>query len=158
MPRGRDGIPPHQSSARLPDLRPSRRVPSPRTIRPTRPRRLTLHRYEGEKTEKRRNRPAHPPRRRALHHVQPLHPLHGRSRCRSRPRLHPARHPHHPHRPSGPPAGLQLLAQHRRYLSRRRIDIQRLPLPNARLVPQGNSDHRHELRHRHQHHPLDTGK
>jgi len=40
-----------------------------------------------------------------------------------------------------------ILAQHGRYLPRRRAHEQGFPLPDARLVPQGNQEHLHRLRH-----------
>ena len=116
-----------------------------------------LRGHEGEKAEKRRYRPAHPARRRALHHVQPLHPLHGRSGrdpvlgftqrgTHTTLTVHPGR----------------LLDSN---YSLNTADIcpvgaltsNDFRFQDAGLVPQGNPDHRRQLRHRHQHHRLDPG-
>ena len=82
MPQGGDGVPAHQPPARLPDLRPGGRVPAAGILRRLRQRRLALPRAEGQEAEERGHRPAHHARRRALHHVLPLHPLHERDRRR----------------------------------------------------------------------------
>ena len=100
VPQGRDGISPHQPPARLPDLRPGRRMQAPGILGPVRQRRQPLHRRQGEETEARRHRRAHRPRRRTLHHVFALHPLLQGNGARRRARLHRPRQPHHPRRPS----------------------------------------------------------
>ena len=122
MPPGRDGTSADQSSARLPDLRPGGRVPVAGVQRGARQRREPLPRGEGQEAEERGHRPAHPARRRALHHVLALHPLHRGDRGRSGAGLHRARQPHHAVRASGQAAGEQLLAQHRGHLPGRRAD------------------------------------
>ena len=148
VPQGRDGVPPHQPPARLPDLRPGRRVQPAGIQRRARQRRIALPRPEGQEAEERRHRPAHPPRRRALHHVLPLHPLHATRSPTIRCLGFTDRGSHttltvHP----GKELDEQLLAQHRRHLPGRRAHLERLPLPDARLVPQGNRVDLHQLRH-----------
>ena len=56
----------------------------------------------------------------------------------------------------GQTARQQLLAQHRGHLPGGRAHLERLPLPDAGLVPQGNQEHRRQLRHRLQHHVIWT--
>jgi NADH-quinone oxidoreductase subunit G len=57
MPHGRDGISPHQSPARLPDLRSGGRMPAPGIQRRVRPAGFALSREQGEEAEERRARP-----------------------------------------------------------------------------------------------------
>ena len=95
LPQGRDGIPPHQPSARLPHLRQSRRMPPAGIRRRVRQRRIELHRGQSQKTQAPRHRQTHRPRRRTLHPLLPLRPLHAGSGPRRRPRLRRSRQPHH---------------------------------------------------------------
>ncbi len=67
----RDGIPAHQPSARLPDLRPGRGMPAPGPRGRLRQERLALHRRETRGAEQ-ESGPAHLDRHDALH---PLHAL-----------------------------------------------------------------------------------
>ncbi len=53
---------------------------------------------------------------------------------------------HDADRPPGAAVRQQLHAQHRGHLPGRRADLQGFPLQDARLVPQGNEEHLHELR------------
>ena len=51
LPRGRDGVPPHQPPARLPDLRPGGRVQAAGAVDGLRPGLLALHRAEEREAE-----------------------------------------------------------------------------------------------------------
>ena len=63
-----------------------------------------------------------------------------------RARLHRSRQLTRDRLPSGQAAREQLLAQHRRYLPGGRADLDGFPLQDARLVPQGDQEHLHQLR------------
>ena len=80
--RRRDGVPAHQPPARLPDLRPGRRVRSAGSIHVLRLRREPLQR---EQARRRRevSRAAHQDLHDALHPMHALRPLHDRDRRRS---------------------------------------------------------------------------
>ena len=82
-----DGVPAHQPPARLPDLRPGRRVHAPgQLLRLRRPAALALRRAEAPVPELRPHddRPARHRRHDALHPVHALHPLlRRRSRARA---------------------------------------------------------------------------
>ncbi len=75
LPRGRDGVPPHQPPARLPDLRPGRRMQAAGAVDRLRPGLHPLHRAEEREAEADAARPARHAGRRALHPVLALHPL-----------------------------------------------------------------------------------
>ena len=95
--------------------------------------------------------PAHHAGRRALHPLLPLHPLHARHCGRRRPGHRQPRQLQHLDRLSRPRLRQQLHPQHRRSLPGRRADLEGFPLPDAGLVPQGNAEPLHQLRHRLQH-------
>ena len=153
MPPGRDGVSADQSPARLPDLRPGRRVPARRSSRVEYGNggsRFLEHKVKKPKT--RRARAARHARCRALHPLLALHPLHEGGREGRRARLR----------------GSRQLLDHRlpsrtstldSNYSLNTVDIcpvgaltsHGFPLQDARLVPQGNQEHLHQLRDRLQH-------
>ncbi len=115
------------------------------------PGRVPFHRGKGQKAEACGHWALHRARRRALHHVFALHPLHAGNREGRRPRIREPRQLYYAHRLSRARTRQQLFAQYRRHLPRRRAHVQGFPLQDARLVPSGNQDHRRELRHGHEH-------
>ena len=154
--RGRDGISPHQSSARLPDLRPGGRMPAAGIQRRVRPPGFALPREQSEEAEERRARPARHARRRALHPLLALHSLLAR---RSRRTTCSA---------SSIAAATPTLTAHpgkrlENNYSLNTVDIcpvgaltsHGFPLQDAGLVSEGNEELLHQLRdrlqHRHRH-------
>jgi hypothetical protein len=145
VPQGRDGVPPHQPPARLPDLRPGGRVQAPGAVDRLRPGLLPLHRAEEREAEADAPRAAGHAGRRALHPLLALRPLLQGDRQGRRPRLHRPRQLQHAHLLPGQEAREQLLAQHGRHLPGRRAHEHRFPVQDARLVPQADEQHRHRV-------------
>ena len=123
--RRRDGIPAHQSPARLPDLRPGRRVRPAGPGDGLWPRQFTLRRKQA-----RRHRQEHGPARQddhdALHPLHALHPLRGRSRRRRRDRRDRPRRRHGDHDLSRTRRVVGNVGQRDRPLPRRRADVEAL--------------------------------
>ena len=144
VPPGRDGVPAHQSSARLPHLRSGGRVPAAGVFGRVR---QCQSRFLERKVKKPKNIELGP---RVTLDAERCVLC---SRCirfmkevakddvlgfvdrgsYSTIACHP-----------GPAARKQLLAQYGRYLPRRRADLHGFPFPDARLVPEGDQDHRRE--------------
>ncbi len=131
-PRRGDGVPAHQPPARLPDLRPGRRV------RPAGPGDGLRRRFEPLPREQARGRgqvyrPAREDDHDALHPLHALHPLLRRGRRRAGARRDRPRRGHGDHDLSRERHELRAAGQRDRPLPRRRADLAALCLPGAAL-------------------------
>ncbi len=128
--RRRDGVPAHQSPARLPHLRSGRRV------RPAGPghglwlRRIALQR-EQARGRGEVSRPAHQDGDEPLHPLHALRPLHDRSRRRRGARRHRPRRGHGDHDLPRARNPLRAVGQRERSLPRRRADASALGAQRA---------------------------
>ena len=132
-----------QPPARLPGVRPRRRVPAAGHDPRVRSRRVALHRGEaalGEADPAVRSRA---PRPRALHPVRALHTLRRRDRGRSAHHVRRARRPHRDRDLPRRAVRLLLLRQHRADLPGGRADLEALPLQGAAVGPLGGRDELH---------------
>ena len=152
--RRRDGILADQSSARLPDLRPGRRMRSAGPVDGLR------HRFQPLPREQARGR-GQISRRAGQDLDEPLHPVHAlcalchRSGGRARARRHRPRRGHGDHHLSRTGDDVGIAGQRGRYLSGRRADVEALCVRGAALgAQQDGIDRRHgraRLRHPHRH-------
>ena len=149
--RGGAGIAAHQPPARLPHLRPGWRMQAAGILRRAWAGEEQVRRGEGPQAESRGPRAAHRPRRRALRALHPLHPFHQGHRRRRRARHRQSRQLQHHRRMGRGQVRQQLHAQHGGYLPGGRAHLEGFPLPDARVVHEGNQVPLHELRHRLQH-------
>ena len=133
--RRRDGISADQSSARLPDLRPGRRM------RPAGPGHGLRRRSEPLPREQARGR-GQISRRAGQDVDEPLHPVHAlrplrhRSRRRARARRHRPRRGHGDHDLSRRSDDVRIAGQRRRSLSGRRADLEALRVRGAAVGAQ----------------------
>ena len=150
--RGGDGVPAHQPSARLPDLRPGRRMRPPGPGDRLRPRPQSLRREQARGHREiygARGQDDHD----ALHPLHALRPLHGAGRWRRGDRRGRARREYGDHLLSRACSVERAFGQCRRSLPGRRPRLQALQLRGAALgAAQGARDRRHG-RARHQHPP-----
>ena len=130
----RDGIPAHQSSARLPDLRPGRRMRPAGPGDGLRRRRLALRR-EQARGRRKIHRPAGQDVDDPLHPLHALRPLHDGSRRRRRHGRDRPRRGHGDHHLSRNGDGLGTAGQCRRSLPGRRADC---PSPTPSMRGRGN--------------------
>ena len=152
--RRRDGIPADQSSARLPDLRPGRRMrsagPGHGLWRRCQPLRREQARGRGQIY-----RPAGQDHHDALHPVHALHPLRDRGRRRAGARRHRPRRGHGDHDLSRAGDDLGAAEQRGRSLPGRRAHLEALCLRGAAVGARQDAidrrDGRARLRHPHRH-------
>ena len=146
----RDGVPAHQPSARLPDLRPGRRM------RPAGPGDRLRHgplALSGEQArgEGQVSRSAGQDRDDALHPLHALHPLRDRGRRRARSRRHGARREHGGRHLCREGARLGAVRQYHRHLPGRRADLEAVRLHRAAVGAEEDRQRRRAGRGRHQH-------
>ena len=148
-PESGHGDAPDQPPARLPRVRPGRRVqPAGLQLR-LRPQQQPVRRNQDQAAQEGPG-PQRPALQRPLHHVQPLRPLHPRSHRHERDRhLRPRQQRTDRRLPRQAPRQ-RALGQRHRHLPRRRPAGQRLPDVHARLEPHQDRQHRRHHRQRRQ--------
>ena len=147
-PGRRPGVPPDQPSARLPGLRQGRRVPAPGPDAGLRPRGDPVRGGEAPLREADPDLGAGAARPRALHPVQPVHPVRRGGGGGGPDRLHrPWRAAPGRHLPRAA-VHLVLLGQHRTDLSGGRPDRQPVPVRRPTLGPRPGGVDVHDVRRR----------